>query len=237
SAIITGAGRGIGKAIALRLARDGFDICVNDTDASLVDQLGRTAIDCIADVSDRAAVDNLVEKSVAALGPLTVMVANAGITQPKPLLELTDADIRRIFDVNVIGVYNCYASAAKQMIKQGTPGKIIGGASIAAFKAPAEMGHYGASKFAVRGWTQAFAQELGKHNITVTAYAPGLVDTEIWNVNSKEAIFKKCSDEMIALKRIAMPEDVAKFVSFLASTDSDYITGQTIAVDGGIIYN
>lgn len=257
TAIVTGAARGIGKAIALRLARDGYDVTVNDVASqekalaetvSEIDALpgGRRAHAHIADVSSLEAVQGLVQSSVDHLGPLTTMVANAGIAQVKPLLDLTPTDFERMFAVNVTGVHYCYQVAAKQLIAQQTPGKLIGAASIVAFKPFALLGHYSASKWAVRGLTQVYAMELAQHKITANAYAPGIVDTNMWELiddglgkrggKKKGDMIRKYSDELIALGRTSVPEDVASLVGFLASGDADYITGQTMVVDGGIIF-
>jgi acetoin reductase-like protein len=244
-----------GKAIAIRLAEDGFSVCINDiaANSSLVDSvvseikaLGRDSIGHIADVSKSSEVESLVLTCVEKLGPLTVMIANAAIAQMKPILEMTDQDIRGIFDVNVIGVFNCYSAAAKQMIKQGSGGKLIGAASIASFRGSPGLGHYCASKAAVRSFTQTCALELAPHKITVNGYAPGIVDTPIWDMvddkvakatgSSKEETLKQLG-KTIALGRLSVPEDVAKFVSYLASPDSDYMTGQTVVIDGGIVMN
>ncbi|KAI9812031.1 MAG: hypothetical protein M1827_004923 [Pycnora praestabilis] len=255
TAIVTGSARGIGKAIALRLAHDGFDLCINDIQANSagidevvqeIESLGRRAIAAVADVTSQDAVNSLVEKSVSELGPLNVMIANAGIAQVKGLLDLTEEDIRKMFDVNFFGVYNCYAAAARQFIKQGGGGKILGAASIVAFKPFPLLSHYSASKWAIRGLTQAFAMEMAPHSITVNAYAPGIVGTAMWDTIDEELgkmkgvpkgdTIKKYSTDLIALGRTSVPEDVAKTVSFLASGDSDYMTGQTIVIDGGIIF-
>lgn len=244
-----------GEAIAIRLAEDGFSVCINDIAANskLVDSvvstiwaLGRNAYGHIADVSKLSEVENMVSTCVEKLGPLTVMIANAGIAQVKPILEMTDQDMRGIFDVNVIGVFNCYSVAAKQMIKQESGGKIIGAASIAAFKSSPGLGHYCASKAAVRSLTQTCAIEFAPHKITVNGYAPGVVDTPIWDVigeniekatgSTKEETLKKFGRN-IALGRLSVPQDVAKCVSYLASPDSDYMTGQTLVIDGGIVMN
>ena len=187
-------------------------------------------------------------------------IANAGIAQVKPLLDLTEADFETMFRVNVFGVQNCYQAAAKQMIKQGncTPsnpgkqplklillhtilpnkplllGKLIGCSSIVGFKPFALLSHYSASKWAVRGLTQAYAMEMAEYNITVNAYAPGIVGTQMWDLideklgektgAKKGDTIKKYSGELIALKRTSTPEDVAKLVSFLGGPDSDYVT-------------
>jgi len=233
-----------GKSIAIRLAEDGFSVCINDiaANSSLVDSvvseikaLGRDSISHVADVSNLSEVESLVSTCVEKLGPLTVMIANAGIAHGKPILEMTEQDIRGIFDVNVIGVFNCYSAAAKQMIKQGSGGKIIGAASIAAFRGSPGLGHYCASKAAVRSFTQTCALELAPYKITVNGYAPGFIDTPIWGP-SKEETFKRLGKK-VALERLGVPEDVAKCVSYLASPDSDYMTGQTLVIDGGIIMN
>jgi NAD(P)-dependent dehydrogenase (short-subunit alcohol dehydrogenase family) len=143
-------------------------------------------------------------------------------------------------------VFNCYSTAAKQMIKQGKGGKLLGAASIVAFKPFALLSHYSASKWAVRGMTQAFAMEMAEHKITVNAYAPGIVGTAMWDLIDEELgkktgakkgdTIKKYTGELIALGRTSVPEDVSSTVSFLCGKDSDYMTGQTIVIDGGIIF-
>lgn len=157
-----------------------------------------------------------------------------------------------MFRVNVFGVHNCYSEAAKQMIAQGectasSPGKIIGASSIVGFKPFALLSHYSASKWAVRGLTQAYAMELAEHNITVNAYAPGIVGTAMWELIDSElakkhnkpkgSMLKKYVEELTALGRVSVPEDVAKLVSFLASSDANFVTGQTQLVDGGICFS
>ena len=139
-----------------------------------------------------------------------------------------------------------YKTAAEQMISQGSGGKLLGAASIVAFKPFPLLSHYSASKWAVRGMTQAFAMEMAEHKITVNAYAPGIVGTAMWDLideklgektgAKKGETIKKYTDELIALGRTSVPEDVASTVSFLAGKDSDYMTGQTIVIDGGIIF-
>ncbi|PSK40247.1 Diacetyl reductase [Elsinoe australis] len=260
TAIVTGSARGIGKAIAIRLAHDGYDVCINDIPANEsgakevakeVDSIGRKSCTAIADVSNLREVEEMIQKSVSSIGPLDVFVANAGIAQVKPLLDLTEEDFQRMFAVNVFGVQNCYSAAAKQIISQGTatkenPAKLLGCASIVAFKPFALLSHYSASKWAVRGLTQAYSMEMAEHGITVNAYAPGIVGTAMWDLIDEELgkkrgeklgevikkgeTIKKYTNELIALGRVSVPEDVAKLVSFLASKDSDYITGQTMLV-------
>jgi meso-butanediol dehydrogenase / (S,S)-butanediol dehydrogenase / diacetyl reductase len=254
-ALVTGAARGIGRGIALRLAADGLDVAVNDIGAN-ADQLegvaeeirgtGRRAAAVVADVSDPGEVEGMVRRVADQLGSLDVMVANAGIAQVKPLLEVTPEDFDNLMAVNLRGVFLCYQEAARQMIRQGGGGKIIGAASIAAHKGFAMLGHYSASKWAVRGLTQAAAQEWAQYGITVNAYCPGIVGTAMWDLIDEELAKHmglqkgealKQYSELITLGRVEEPEDVAAFVSYLASRDSDYMTGQSVMIDGGIIFS
>lgn len=250
--VVTGAARGIGKGIALRLAQDGHDVVVNDIAANSdqldevtkeIQGLGRRSAAIIGDVSDPGSVQNLVDDTVGALGSLDVMVANAGIAQVLPLIDLTPQDWDHMMAVNARGVFLCYQAAAKQMIKQGNGGKIIGAASIVAHRPFALLGHYSASKWAVRGLTQAAAMEWAQYGITVNAYCPGIVGTAMWDLIDeklaeneglkKGQAIEKYSD-LIHLGRVSVPEDVASFVSYLSSSDSDYMTGQSVMIDGGI---
>lgn len=253
-ALVTGGARGIGRGIALRLAADGLDVAVNDLEANKdeldgvageIRNAGRRSVAIVADVSDPDEVEGMVRRVADELGSLDVMVANAGIAQVKPLLEVTPEDFDQLMAINLRGVFLCYQAAARQMIRQGG-GKIIGAASIAAHKGFAMLGHYSASKWAVRGLTQAAAQEWAEYSITVNAYCPGIVGTAMWDLIDEklaehmglqkgEAL--KQYSELIALGRVEEPEDVAAFVSYLASKDSDYMTGQSVMIDGGIIFS
>lgn len=250
-ALVTGAGRGIGRAIALRLATDGLAVAVNDLDpgtasavAEEIESAGGWAVALPADVTDRAAVFDLVAKTADRFGRLDVMVANAGIAQVKTLLEVTPEDLDRIFKVNVYGVVYCMQAAAERFIAQGGGGKIISAASIAGHSGYAFLGHYSATKFGVRALTQAAAKELAEHKITVNAYCPGIVGTDMWDLIDEqlggylgtgkgEALARY--SQAIPLGRVQTPEDVANFVSYLASEDSDYMTGQSIMIDGGVV--
>ncbi|CAF1182320.1 unnamed protein product [Adineta steineri] len=254
--LVTGAARGIGQAIALRLAKDGFNVAVNDIEVmsqelhdtqKTIEKLGRKSISVIADVSNDKQVETMMKKVSIDLGSLDIAVANAGIAQVKPFIELTTEDWDRMFAVNMRGVFLCYKEAAKIMIKQGTGGKIIGACSVSGYKASPLLSHYSATKWGVRGLTQAAAMELAKHKITVNAYCPGIVDTEMWNLideklgkyenKKKGEVIKEYSNKLIALGRTSVPDDVANFVSYLASKDSDYMTGQSILIDGGIEFS
>jgi meso-butanediol dehydrogenase / (S,S)-butanediol dehydrogenase / diacetyl reductase len=254
TALVTGGARGIGRGIALRLASDGLDIAVADLPsmhdeaegvAEEVRAAGRRATVIDVDVSDARQVDAMVAATVAELGRLDVMVANAGVAQVAPLLEVTAEQFDWLMSINLRGVFLCYTAAARQMIAQGEGGKIIGAASIAAHKGFAMLGHYSASKWGVRGLTQAAAQEWAEHGITVNAYCPGIVGTKMWDyidekiaeaqgLQKGEAIAK--FSELITLGRVETPEDVAQFVSYLASPDSDYMTGQSVMIDGGVLF-
>jgi meso-butanediol dehydrogenase/(S,S)-butanediol dehydrogenase/diacetyl reductase len=253
-ALVTGSARGIGRGIALRLASDGLDVAVADlpsmhADAEgVADEVraeGRRAAVIDVDVSDAAQVDAMVATTVAELGRLDVMVANAGVAQVSPLLDVTPEQFDWLMSINLRGVFLCYNAAARQMIAQGDGGKIIGAASIAAHKGFAMLGHYSASKWGVRGLTQAAAQEWAPHGITVNAYCPGIVGTKMWDyidekigelqgLKKGEAIAK--FSELITLGRVETPEDVAQFVSYLASEDSNYMTGQSVMIDGGVLF-
>jgi meso-butanediol dehydrogenase/(S,S)-butanediol dehydrogenase/diacetyl reductase len=252
---VTGAARGIGKAIALRLARDGHDVAVSDlpsmaesltATAGEIEAAGRRSAAIHADVSQKADVDRLVQETADALGSLDVMVANAGIAQTKPLLEVSPEEYDQVHAVNGRGVFLCYTAAARQMIAQGGGGKIIGAASIAAHKGFALLGVYCSSKFAVRALTQAAAQEWAEHGITVNAYCPGIVDTTMWEeidrdlgtitgAGKGESMAEMA--KLIALGRVESGDDVAGFVSYLAGPDSDYMTGQCVMIDGGILFS
>lgn len=253
-----------GESIARRLAAEGYAVCVNDVSAnkkgvdSLVSELQKqygekSAVGVVADVTKPAEVQDMIKQSVDALGPLTIMVANAGIAQVQPILEISDEDAHKMFEVNFFGVWNCYTHAARQMIKQGavpedsTGYKIIGCASIVAFKPFPLLSHYSASKWAVRGLTQVFAMEMARHKINVNAYAPGIVGTSMWELideklgeiegRPKGETVKKYATDLTAMGRVSVPDDVGKVVGgFLAGKDAEFVTGQTIVVDGGIVF-
>jgi meso-butanediol dehydrogenase/(S,S)-butanediol dehydrogenase/diacetyl reductase len=254
-ALVTGGARGIGRAIALRLARDRLDVAVADLPDAHghsegvvreIRETGRRSTALAVDVTDPRQVDEMVAATVRELGRLDVVVANAGIAEVGPLLDLSAEDLDRVMAVNVRGVFLCYTAAARQMIAQGGGGKIIGAASIAAHKGFPMLGHYSASKWAVRGLTQVAAQEWARHGITVNAYCPGIVGTRMWQHIDERLADMQGFERGQALERVARgislgrvqtPEDVADFVSYLASPGSDYMTGQSVIVDGGILFS
>ncbi|CAE6464311.1 unnamed protein product [Rhizoctonia solani] len=244
-AVVTGAARGIGRAIALSLAADGVDVAVSDLEASqgALDQLvkeieaaGRKAIAVVCDVTKESEVKNLVERAVDTFGGLDIMVANAGIHGAHvSLLESSDEVFDRFINTNLKGVLYCYRAAAVQMIKQGRGGRIIGASSGSGLRARPGAGAYCASKFGVRAITQTAALEWGQHGITVNSYAPGFINTPM----VEEAGGGKDGENFLHLmqingiKRLGAADEVAAAVSFLASDGASYVTGQTIAVNGG----
>ena len=254
-AVVTGSAQGIGQGIAQRLGADGHHVIVADLPSmqdgvaetvATIESAGGKATGAEVNVTDEDSLSRLVEVAVDAGGKLDVFVANAGIAQVEPLIDYSKADFEKIVDVNLTGVFLSYQAAAKQMIEQGNGGKIIGAASIVAFRPFALLSPYSATKWAVRGLTQGAAMEWAKHGITVNAYGPGIVGTAMWDLIDEklaaeeglakgEAIKKYAGD--ILMGRVSVPEDVANLVSFLASEDSDYITGQTMLVDGGMQFS
>ncbi len=254
SALVTGAARGIGRAIAERLMADGIGVSVADLPSAqtevdeVVAALGGedVALGVTVDVTRADSVDAAVAAHVRHFGGLDVMVANAGIAVTAPLLETTAEQWRLTMDVNLKGVFHCYQSAARQMIVQGRGGRLIGAASVAAHRGGKWQGAYSASKFGVRGLSQSVAQELAPHQITVNVYSPGVVRTPMWESIDAELTRRRGTElgsEMagmvagIPLGRLETPVDVAGVVAFLASPDADYITGQSIVVDGGMWFS
>ena len=248
-AIVTGAGQGIGAGIAKQLAADGLTVAVadlkEDNAKKLAAEIGQGAQGYFVDVAQKQSVFDLVAAVVKDFEHLDVMVNNAGIAKIGPLIDAEEKDISQILDINVKGDIYGIQAAAKQFQKQKTGGKIINACSIAGHQGFEMLGIYSATKFAVRGLTQTAAQELAKDKITVNAYCPGIVLTPMWDQIDAEmakiynlplgASLQKNIDS-IALGRGETPADVANLVSFLADPKSDYITGQSIIVDGGIDY-
>ncbi|MGB2949877.1 MAG: acetoin reductase [Rhodococcus sp. (in: high G+C Gram-positive bacteria)] len=249
--LVTGAGQGIGRSIALRLAADGHDIAlvdINDKIESVAEEVrekGRAATTFTADVSDRAQVFAAVEHAHNELGGFDVMINNAGIAQVAPLDDVRPEDTKKIRAVNVDGVLWGIQAAAAKFKALECKGKIVNASSIAGHDGFAMLGVYSATKFAVRALTQAAAKEYASHGITVNAYCPGVVGTDMWVTIDKRfaeltgAAEGETYDKFvggIALGRAQTPEDVAAFVSYLAGPDSDYMTGQAPLIDGGLVF-
>ena len=250
-AIVTGGAQGIGRAISLRLAADGAAVAVADLNeekagsvANEIVSAGGKALPVRVDVADAVSTTELIERTVRDLGRVDVMVANAGIIQVKPFLDLSTEDWDRTFAVNVRGVFLSLQAAARQLIAQGDGGRLLATASIAAKMGSPYQAHYQSSKAAVVGMVRSIAWELGKHCITVNCYCPGVVDTDMWRYIDLERgkllgrqpgeLLKEMAGR-IPLGRVEVPEDVAPLVSFLASEESRYITGQAINVCGGMV--
>lgn len=250
--IVTGAGRGIGAAIAADLASKGARVAVADLNRDAADAVaaaivaeGGEAAGLQVDVAERESVKALIVETVRRYGRLDVMFNNAGISQTCPFLDVTDEDFDRIMRVNGRGVLIGTQEAARQMIAQGGGGKIVNTASIAGKQGYPLFAHYCASKFAVVAITQAAARALAEHRITVNSFGPGVVATELWQQLDREFIEHGLTEkpdqainefsQAILLGRVSTPKDITGVTTFLASAASDYITGQTVMVDGGMV--
>jgi len=256
-ALVTGGGRGIGRGIALRLARDGADVALVDVRPDGVNnvageilEIGCKATTFVADVSNRDQVFAAVEHAAAALGGLDIMVNNAGIALVGPIADVTPEEAGRVWAINVNGVlWGIQAAVAKFKElgnkEQGKISKVINASSIAGHDGFGMLGVYSASKFAVRALTQAAAKEHAADGITVNAYCPGVVGTDMWvEIDKRFAELTGAAEGEtyekfvggIALGRAETPDDVAGFVSYLAGPDADYMTGQAGLIDGGLVY-
>ena len=248
-AIVTGAAQGMGRAIALRYAVEGAKVVVADLNqagaegvAREIEAAGGEATGVAVDVRDQGQAERMVAVAVERFGGVDVLVNNAGVIKIIPFLETTEADWDFIFDVNCKGMLWCSQAAARRMIEQGRGGKIVNLASQAGRRGEALVLAYCASKACVISMTQSMALALAPHQINVNGIAPGIVDTPLWvevdkqfakllgmEVGEPKATFTKS----IPLGRIEQPEDVTGAAVFLASADSDYVTQQTLNVDGG----
>lgn len=236
TAIVTGSRRGIGKGIAIALAKEGCNIVVSDIDqkdceaaAEELKEFGVKAIGVKCDVSNKSEVEKLFEKTKEKFGKVDILVNNAGIYPFVPFMQMQEADWDKVIGVNLKSVFLCSQEAAKVMPEGG---RIINISSIASFVGFEGLVHYCASKGGINSMVRALALELAPKKITVNAIAPGSVDTPGANVASNDET-KKQTIAMIPLARMGQPEDIANAVVFLASDKAEYITGQTIIVDGG----
>ncbi|MCQ2736395.1 MAG: 3-oxoacyl-[acyl-carrier-protein] reductase [bacterium] len=238
TAFITGAGRGIGRQIAIRLAEDGFDCALNDLNENdlaeskaLIEALGRKCMVYKADVSSSAEVEEMVKQIHADFGRIDVLVNNAGITRDGLLMRMKEEDWDNVLRINLKSVYNCSKSVSKIMMKQKS-GRIISIASVVGIMGNAGQCNYSASKAGIIGFTKSLAKELASRGIRANAVAPGYVQTPMTEKLPQEAKDKLAAQ--IPLGYLGTPEHIASCVSFLAGKDSEYITGQVISVDGGM---
>ena len=250
--LVTGAAQGIGRGIALRLAHEGAHLALVDMKQDRlnavqqeIQALGGVSSVFVADVRDREQVYAAIDYAEQSLGGFDVMINNAGIAQVQAIEDVTPDEFQKIIDINVGGVLWGIQAAATKLKQRQHKGKIINACSIAGHDGFALLGVYSATKFAVRALTQAAAKEYASHGITVNGYCPGIVGTDMWvEIDKRFAEITGATEgetyqkyvEGIALGRAQTPEDVAALVTFLASEDSDYITGQSILTDGGIVY-
>ena len=250
-AVVTGAARGIGKAIGLRCIREGAAVAFADVNADQAEQAaqegrkeGGRAIAVAVDVADRAQVRAMVGTVVKELGRLDILFNNAGVNHQERFLEATEQNWERIMRINGLGVLICTQEAAKQMIEQGQGGKIVNTASLAGRQGYPDIAPYCASKFAVVALTQAAARALAEHKIQVNAFSPGVVHTPLWDQLDQECIdmgvTKQKGEAMQGFAasalagRVSTPDDLTGLAAFLASSEADYMTGQTIGIDGGM---
>lgn len=240
TAIVTGAARGIGKAIAIKLASLGANIVLNyrssEEEAIKVEEqikeFGVEVLRVKGDISKLTEVENLINASKGKFGTIDIMVNNAGITKDTLILRMKEEDFDSVIDVNLKGVFNCLKTITPVMVKQKS-GKIINLSSVVGIIGNAGQVNYSASKAGVIGMTKSLAKEVGSRGITVNAVAPGFIETDMTEELSDK--LKEEAKKALPLKRLGKPEDVANLVAFLASDESNYITGQVINVDGGMV--
>ena len=242
AAVVTGSSRGIGRAIAEKLAGAGYNVCVNCSSESgleavtaLADELaaahGVKVIARVANVADPEQAKGLIEAAFEEFGRIDVLVNNAGITRDGLLARMKDEDFDAVIDVNLTGTFNCCRAAAQRMMKQRY-GRIVNMSSVVGVAGNAGQANYAASKAGVIGLTKSIARELAGRNITCNAVAPGFIETDMTDALSEKQ--RAAIGERIAAKRFGTAEEVAALVRFLASEGSGYITGQVICIDGGM---
>ncbi len=240
TAVITGASRGIGKAVAMRLGRAGANLVLNyrsndeamDALLEILEKEGIKAVKAKGDVSNSDDAKELMKIAKDTFGSLDILVNNAGITKDRLIIQMKEEDFDSVIRVNLKGSYNCIKHAAKIMMKQRS-GKIVNMASVVGVTGNAGQINYSASKAGVIGMTKSAARELSARNITVNAVAPGFIETDM-----TKTLVEKSGEGMLSgipLGRLGSPEDVAEAVAFLASDAAAYVTGQVLNVDGGMV--
>jgi 3-oxoacyl-[acyl-carrier protein] reductase len=238
-ALVTGASRGIGRAIALGLAEAGADIVINYAGneqaarevAEQVEQLGRRSFLIRADVADAAQVEDMIKQTLERFERLDILVNNAGITRDNLLMRMKEEEFDQVINTNLKGVFNCMKAVTRPMMKQRS-GRIINISSVVGVLGNPGQANYVAAKAGVIGLTKSAARELASRGITVNCVAPGFIETDMTDKLTEE--LKNQMLAQIPLSRLGQPEDIARAVKFLASGESSYMTGQTIHVDGGM---
>ena len=239
TALVTGAGRGIGKAIAIALAKEGMNVVVNyngsadkaEETAAAIRELGVKAKTVKCNVADFDECKKMIDEVIAEFGRIDVLVNNAGITRDGLLMKMSEDDFDSVININLKGAFNTTKNISKYLLKQKS-GKIINISSVSGILGNAGQANYSASKAGIIGLTKSTARELASRGITCNAIAPGFVETDMTSAMNEQVIEK--SIEMIPLKRIGKAEEIAYMATFLASEKADYITGQVFAVDGGM---
>ncbi|MBO6232900.1 MAG: 3-oxoacyl-[acyl-carrier-protein] reductase [Clostridia bacterium] len=239
-AFITGATRGIGRQIAITLAKNGFDIALNyrsqnEELENIKKEIENENVKCLAvqgDISSFESAEEMVNKIIEEFGKIDVLVNNAGITKDMLLMRMKKEDFESVIDVNLVGTFNVTKNVIPFMMKQRS-GRIINISSVVGISGNAGQTNYSASKAGIIGFTKSLAKEVGSRNILVNAVAPGFIETQMTDVLKDEV--KEEIAKQIPLKRMGTTQDVANVVKFLASEESSYITGQVIQVDGGML--
>ena len=245
TALVTGASRGIGRAIALGLARQGFDVVVNDIDrqkdeldavADEISSIGRRGIALLADVSDAASVREMVSQAIERAGSIEAVVNNAGILITSRVETLQEAHWDAVMDVNAKGTFLVVQALLSHM-RARRYGRIVNIASIGGKQGAPEQAHYSASKAAIMGFTRVLAQEVGTDGITANCVCPGIIVTDMGRTNLTDPVLVEKWVGNTALRRLGQPEDVVGPVCFLASDASAFVTGQSLNVCGGIVFS
>lgn len=244
-ALVTGASRGIGRAIAIGLAERGFDLVVNDIArqgealtalAREIETLGRRAIAVHADVSSKAEITAMVAQTMTEAGHIDAVVNNAGILITSPVETLEEGVWDAVMDVNAKGTFLVIQALLPHM-RARRYGRIVNIASIGGKQGAPEQAHYSASKAAIMGFTRVLAQEVGAEGITANCVCPGIILTDMGRTNLEDPAIKARWTANTAMRRIGAPEDIVGPVAFFASDDAGFVTGQTLNVDGGIVFD